>query len=213
MEEKGKMKVNFISSSTYASNCYLVVSDDGTEALLIDPSVSYDFVFRQCGKIPPINKILLTHAHFDHVLCLDEWREKTGAKVYATQPESEALTDARKNANLVFFGLNKTYNSADETVSDGDVIHFGNNQLKVLLTPGHTLGSCCYYDGNIAFTGDTLFADGGVGRTDLYGGSEKSLVNSLTQIFSLFAPETIIYSGHGRQSTVREELRNHKTVI
>ena len=207
------MKVNFINSGTYASNCYLVVSDDCTEAVLIDPSVSYDFVFRQCGKIPPINKILLTHAHFDHVLCLDEWREKTGAKVYTTQPESDALTDARKNANLVFFGLNKTYNPADIIISDGDVIPFGDNKLNVLLTPGHTLGSCCYYDGNMAFTGDTIFADGGVGRTDLYGGSGKRLANSLSRIFSLFEADTVIYSGHGRQSTVKKELNNHKNVI
>ena len=207
------MKVNFINSGTYASNCYLVISDDGTEAVLIDPSVSYDFVFRQCGKIPPINKILLTHAHFDHVLCLDEWREKTGAKVYATQPESDALTDARKNANLVFFGLNRTYNPADIIISDGDIILFGDNELKVLITSGHTLGSCCYYDGNIAFTGDTIFADGGVGRTDLYGGSDKELIKSLSRIFSLLDGDTVIYPGHGGQSTIKKEFHNHQAII
>ena len=207
------MKVNVLYSGGYASNCYLLVSDNDSEAVLIDPSVSYDFVFRQCGKVPPINKILLTHAHFDHVLCLDEWRDKTGAKVYATQSESEALTDANKNANLVFFGLNKTYNSADKFLSDGDIITFGDNQLKVLLTAGHTLGSCCYYDGNVAFTGDTLFADGGVGRTDLYGGSGEALLKSLSRIFSFFDAETVIYPGHGRKSTLKEEIQNHKYVI
>ena len=213
MEEKGNMKVNILYSGGYASNCYLLTSDDGTESVLIDPSVSYDFVFRQCGKLPPINKILLTHAHFDHVLCLDEWRDKTGAKVYATLPESEALTDANKNANLVFFGLNKTYNSADKIIADGDVITFGDNKLKVLVSSGHTLGSCCYYDGNIAFTGDTIFADGGVGRTDLYGGSREELIKSLSRIFSLFDGDTVIYPGHGRQSTIKKEIHNHQAII
>ena len=213
MEEKGNMKVKLLYSGGFASNCYLVTSDDSTEAVLIDPSVSYDFVFRQCLQMPPINKILLTHAHFDHVLYLDEWREKTGARVYATQPESDALTDAEKNANLVFLGINKTYNSSDETIGDGDVISFGNNKLKVLLSSGHTLGSCCYYDKNIAFTGDTIFADGGIGRTDLYGGSAIELRKSLSRIFSLFDGETVIYPGHGRKSTIKEEIYNHNTVI
>ena len=112
------MNVKLFYSGGFASNCYLVISDDGREAVLIDPSVSYDFVFRQCPQMPQINKILLTHAHFDHVLYLDEWCEKTGARVYATQSESEALTDAEKNANLVFLGINKAYNSADKIIAD-----------------------------------------------------------------------------------------------
>ena len=207
------MNVKLFYSGGFASNCYLVISDDGREAVLIDPSVSYDFVFRQCPQMPQINKILLTHAHFDHVLYLDEWREKTGARVYATQPESEALTDAEKNANLVFLGINKAYNSADKIIADGDVITFGNNKLKVLLSSGHTRGSCCYYDGGVAFTGDTIFADGGIGRTDLYGGSAAELRKSLSRIFSLFEGETVIYPGHGRESTIKEESYNHKTVI
>ena len=68
------MKYQCFYDGTFASNCYLVMTDDEEYGIIIDPSVSYDFVFRQRHSLPKIEKILLTHAHFDHVLCLEEWK-------------------------------------------------------------------------------------------------------------------------------------------
>ena len=207
------MKVFCLHAGAYASNSYVVVSDDNSEAVLIDPSVNSDFVFRQCKDIPPIKKILLTHAHFDHVMALEQWKKERDVKLYATQKASIALTDSEQNGNSVFLGINKTYPAADFIVSDGDVIKFGDSELTVMLTPGHTAGSCCYIADGVAFTGDTVFADGGVGRTDLYGGSDQELYNSIVKIFSLLDDNTVIYSGHGRESTVKKEKYNHRTII
>lgn len=202
------IKVLCFHDGTYASNCYLAVSDDEQSAVVIDPSVSYDFVFRQRDKIPEIKKILLTHAHFDHVLYLDEWKEKTQASVCITKEDAPSLNDGEKNAYSFFFGESKTYGEADELLSDGDIIHFGCEKLSLLHTPGHTCGSCCYIGDGIIFTGDTLFADGGVGRTDLYSGNSRELFSSLKRILSL-NKNYKIYPGHGADSTIEEEKLNH----
>ncbi|MBQ5800349.1 MAG: MBL fold metallo-hydrolase [Clostridia bacterium] len=207
------MKITSLYSGGYASNAYLVTSDDESESVLIDPSVSYDFVFRQCGDFPKVKKVLLTHAHFDHVIALEEWKNNYGVEIYATEKASLALTDSVQNGNRIFFGSDKTYPKADVIISEGDVICFGNSELKVIETRGHTQGSCCYIGEGVAFTGDTLFADGDVGRTDLYGGSTRELYRSISRLFSTLDGSTVIYSGHGRPSTVREEIYNHRANI
>lgn len=203
------MKYQCFYNGTYASNCYLVMTDDEALGVVIDPSVSYDFVFRQRRSLPKIEKILLTHAHFDHVLCLEEWKEKTGASVCITEPDANSLSDGEKNAYSLFFGEEKSYGKPDELVFDGDKICFGEEKLSVMLTPGHTAGSCCFVGDDVIFTGDTVFADGGFGRTDLYSGSARQLTQSILKIFSL-KKNYKICAGHGGESTIEEEKLNHR---
>ncbi len=207
------MKIISLYSGGYASNAYLVISDDNSESVIIDPSVSYDFVFRQCPDAPKVKKILLTHAHFDHVIALEDWKKNYGVEIYATEKASIALTDSIQNGNRIFFGSDKTYPKADVIVSEGDVIRFGDSELKVMQTEGHTEGSCCYIGEGVAFTGDTIFADGDIGRTDLYGGSTKAIYRSISRILSELDRDTVIYSGHGRSTTVKEEIYNHRANI
>ena len=185
------------------------MTDDEAYGIIIDPSVSYDFVFRQRHSLPKIEKILLTHAHFDHVLCLEEWKEKTGASVCITEPDARSLSDGEKNAYSFFFYEEKSYGVPDVMLSDGDKIRFGNEELSVMLTPGHTAGSCCYVGEDVIFTGDTIFADGGFGRTDLYSGNSGMLTQSILKLFSL-DKDYKMCSGHGRESSISNEKRNHR---
>ena len=187
---------------------YIVYSDDQSSCVVIDPSVSYDFVFRQRKSLPKVEKILLTHAHFDHVLCLAEWREKTASPVCISAQDASSLYDGEKNGYSFFFGGDKSFGCADELLSEGDAICFGDSKLTFLHTPGHTQGSGCFLGEGLIFTGDTIFADGGVGRTDLYGGSGKSLISSLKRLFALDENYRLL-SGHGPETTIKEEKYNH----
>ncbi len=203
------MRYECFYDGTYASNCYLVMSDDESVGVIIDPSVSYDFVFRQRHFMPKIEKILLTHAHFDHVLKLQEWREKTGAEVCITALDAPSLADGYKNAYSFFFGGEKSYGKPDILLNDNDSVRFGDGELSVMLTAGHTAGSCCYVGDNVIFTGDTIFADGGFGRTDLYSGSARMLTQSILKLLSL-DKDYVICSGHGGESTLGQERQNHR---
>ncbi len=207
-QEVVKIKISCFFDGTYASNCYLVTSDDEKHSVVIDPSVSYDFVFRQRGSIPTVDGIILTHTHFDHVLCLSEWKNETGAPVYINELDAESLSDGEKNGYSVFFGEQRSYGKADVLLKDGDTVEFGDERLSLLHTPGHTAGSSCFVGDEVMFTGDTIFADGGYGRTDLYSGSPRQLFSSLKKLFSL-DKNYIIFPGHGAESTLEDEKTNH----
>lgn len=202
------MIVHSFFSGGYASMSYLVTEENGECGVIIDPSVSVAQARASCGTLPRITAILLTHGHFDHILCLDEWREQTGAPVCVCGSDAAMLENARLSCFYQFLGEDITFSAAERIVKDGDVIPFGNESLKVMYTPGHTAGSCVYLGDGIAFTGDTLFADGGYGRTDLPSGSEWDLRESIARIFTL-DKRCRIYPGHGRDSTLNEEKYYH----
>ncbi len=197
------MKVTVLQEGLIASNCYLVTDNEGDGALLIDPSVSPRQAELQCGTLPAVRRILLTHGHFDHMLTLEAWRELTGAPVAILCEDAPALTDPALNAHRLFFGEDAVYSPADRILCEGERIAVGRESLTVLSTPGHTPGSLCLDSGELLFTGDTLFADGGVGRCDLPGGEEAALRRSLLRLFSL-PGERRIYPGHGRSCLLSE---------
>ena len=202
------MRVHSFFDGGYASMSYLVTDDAGQHGVLIDPSVTYDRAVREYGSLPKIEALLLTHGHFDHILTLDEWREKTGAPVYVSGADSSMLTNARLSCFYQFFGENRTFAPAEHLLKDGEKISFGDTSLTVMLTAGHTAGSCVYIGDGVLFTGDTVFADGGYGRTDLPSGSESALWESIRRIFSL-GEHYRIYPGHGRDSTLKDEKHYH----
>ena len=147
---------NSISSYT---NCYIVVDENKKEAMVIDPA-------GECEKILDMLNILgvnlkyiyLTHCHSDHTGALEELREKTGAKLLIHRIESENLKD--KNINLsTELGIKNVEIEADARVDDGDILHVGDIELKVIHTPGHTNGGSSLYieKEKIVFTGDTIF--------------------------------------------------------
>jgi len=202
------MRVYSFFDGGYASMSYLVTDDGGACGVLIDPSVSVARVRAQCGTLPDICAILLTHGHFDHILHLDEWREETGAPVCVCRADAAMLTNARLSCFYSFLGQDITFAPADRLLEDGDVIRFGKESLTVMLTPGHTAGSCVYVGTDVMFTGDTIFAGGGYGRTDLPSGSESDLRESIRAIFARGFSYRI-YPGHGSDSTLNDEKYYH----
>ncbi|MBO7292940.1 MAG: MBL fold metallo-hydrolase [Clostridia bacterium] len=201
------MKVTVLHDGSYASNCYLVTDDSGGAAVLIDPSVSPSYALRRVGALPRIDTILLTHGHFDHMLALAEWRELTGAPVAIAAEDAAALSDPYLSCYRTFLGQETTFAPPERLLAAGDTVAVGKEMLTVLSTPGHTPGSLTFDSGNLLFTGDTLFAGGGNGRSDLPGGNGDHLVASLRKLL-LLPGERRLLAGHGIAGRLSEEKKH-----
>jgi len=180
----------------FAANTYVIHSDG--ESAVIDPTVPYDASLY--GE--KIKYIILTHAHFDHILEIDSWKE-SGAEVIVSANEKEALGDSYRNCYRLFYGSDNGYFGESTAVYDGDILKIGSTSLTVMDCPGHTLGSMTLVGDNIAFVGDTVFEGGGFGRCDLPTGNYVTLLKSIEKICTL-ADDTLLYSGHGNPFTVGE---------
>ncbi len=198
------MQIQNLTPGGFASTCYLVT--EGTTALLIDcsaPAAAITAALADAGA--HLAAILLTHGHFDHILTLADVVKATDAPVYIGRDDCDMPADSRKNAFSAFFGYDHTYPAPTHTFEDGDRLFFDAITVSVLATPGHTPGSSTLLIGGIAFTGDTLFANG-YGRTDLPGGSFIDIRRSLEKLSKL-PPDTPVYPGHGEPTVIGAAFR------
>ena len=199
------MKILNICEASWAANCYLLVS--GTHALVIDPSASAKAISEALNSEgATLEGILLTHGHFDHIVSLDNLRDKIDVPAYIHTEDAVMLTDGKKNAFYELFGRERAYRAADKLLNDGDVISLGDEKLTVFHTPGHTHGSVCFISDGVVFTGDTLFADT-YGRCDLWNGDEAKMRESLHKLGMLDRALTI-YPGHGQSYNLGMALDN-----
>ncbi len=181
-------------TASFSANSYMVIS--GEEYLVIDPSS----MPKKGIKAPKY--ILLTHSHFDHILCLDEWAA-LGGEVLISEEEVHGPSDADFNCFNVFFHENRGYHGKIRGLSDNETIPFGEETVTVMHTPGHTKGSSVFLIGKSAFVGDTVFAGGGLGRWDLPSGDLQALKGSVEKIGRL-PSDTVLYPGHGESMTVED---------
>lgn len=199
------MKIYNLYSGALRSNCYLLADTNAGIAAVIDPSEDAERIVSFADSLGVrIVLILLTHGHFDHMLSLDTLRERTGAPLAMHADDAECLSDSHKSAfDLV--GGRGTFAPPERVLREGSLIELGTRKIKVLHTPGHTKGSCCFaVDGNL-FTGDTLFV-GGYGRCDLYGGSYTHMRRSLDRLAAL-EDDYEIFPGHGESGRLKDEFK------
>ena len=197
------MRVTCFSTESNASNLYYISKDDRQCGVIVDPSLSPEFVFDRLGFRPRITEILLTHGHFDHILCLDEWRKETGAPLAVGRYDAQYLQMPSLSL-FSYFGENRTFAKAERLLDDGDLISVGDEALTVVTAPGHTPGSVLYRTDDFIIVGDVVFADGGYGRVDFPLGDADTLRITLKKLFS-FPDNPILYSGHGPSSHLRTE--------
>ncbi len=201
------MNINTFIAGPIDANNYLLT--DGDEAVLIDCSEVKPEILKELDN-KKLKYILLTHGHFDHVLGVNGMREKTGAKVLVNKEDTPRMEES---ANIMrTFGVQGVdIPKADDYINDGEVIKFGNTEIKVLATPGHTEGGVCYLVDGKLFSGDTLFRDS-VGRTDLPGGNFKKLSGSVkNKLFNLDENITV-YPGHGPKTTIAYEKKYNELI-
>ncbi|MGN0481949.1 MAG: MBL fold metallo-hydrolase [Lachnospiraceae bacterium] len=188
-----------------ATNCYFLVNTDTMETIIIDPGAQADFLSRKIEEhgLKPV-VILLTHGHFDHVMGAEALQKKYQIKLYVHEDDLETLQDPRKNVSPML-GKPLAFH-ADGTFREGDVLEYAGFCLEVLHTPGHTPGGACFYakEQQILFTGDSLFQES-IGRTDFPGGSASSLIRSVQEKVLTLPGQTVVYTGHGANTTVGAE--------
>lgn len=183
-------------------NCF-VLFDENKDAFVVDPGGSSENIIEAIEKNSlNIKYILLTHGHFDHVGAVASLVKKYKAPVYLSK-EDRAFLESPKEVRVSAFGMQIEAAEVDVFVKEGDEIHFSEGNIKVIETPGHTLGSVCYLFENYLFAGDTLF-NGSIGRTDFPESDHSLMVESLKKLKKL-DDEIYVLSGHGPESQISYE--------
>lgn len=192
-------------------NCY-VISDETRECVIVDCGAYYEEERRAivdyiCDNVLKPVHLVATHGHIDHNFGNNTIYDNFGLKVEVSGADEPLMKSLREQA-LQICGVDLDYEMPPVgTYIDSDSkITFGNHELSVISTPGHTPGGVFYYckEENVAFSGDTLFR-GSIGRTDLPGGSMFQIIQSLRAVCQL-PDETVVLPGHGSQTTIGNEL-------
>lgn len=193
------------------NNTYLLADSWTHEAVLIDPSYEIQRVlkFAQTNQLT-LRAIWLTHAHFDHIIGVDE-----AARVFSPQlpvglhPDDLPLWKQGGGGALFGFPTRVTV-QPDLLFSDRQMLQVGECRLEVRHTPGHTPGHVVFYEAEsgVAICGDVIFA-GSIGRTDLPGASQQTLLTSIRREILTLPPETRLLSGHGEETTVGDEIAHN----
>lgn len=198
-------------SDVFAANCYFYVDEKTKHGFIIDPSAhpeKLSKIIKENNWI--IEKILLTHSHLDHIGAVLELAQQLNIDFYGLNTAQQYLS----NPDLLSHFSDSAVLKNMRHFKDGDEITLSSNQtvrLKAIATPGHTIDSTVFYDAenNIAFTGDTIFQSG-IGRTDIQGsgGNYAELMNNIRQKIFTLPENTVLYPGHGPQTTVKAEKSN-----
>ncbi len=197
------MILHRLTVGAYESNCYIVGSESANEGVVIDPGDDGARIIKQIGDLK-IKLIILTHGHIDHIAAVNKVRAATGAPV-AIHPGDMGALKAR-------IAVTPEEQSKIKLLQGGDVINFGDKQLTVLHTPGHSPGSICLLVDKVCFTGDTLF-NFSIGRYDFPGGSGAQIMKSIHSKLMTLPDDTAIYPGHGTDSTIGNERRRNPFIV
>lgn len=201
------LKIGKIVMGSVQTNCYFLYQEDEKKIIVVDPADKGEYLynaFKEAGF--EVVAILLTHGHFDHIWGSNKLRELAGVQVFAFEDEKDVCESSKLNVSA---DVGRPYEArVDWYLKDGETVSIEGMEFKVIWTPGHTQGSCCYYfeKDNILISGDTLF-EGSVGRSDLPTGDGKLLSRSLKERLMILPDETVVYPGHGNSTTIADEKK------
>ena len=201
------MTLRRIEAGALGANAW-VISDSG-QCLVIDPGgEDAPLLEASLGAGIQCTGVFLTHGHADHIAGLKPYIERE-IPIYIGAEDCAALTDARVNLS-VWLGIPLAFADCPHRVlGDGGELTLGEISFRVIAAPGHSPGSLCLYGGGHLFTGDVLFAGGGVGRTDFPGGDAARLALSIREKLFVLPDETAVHPGHGGDTTIGAEKKYH----
>ncbi|MCP4688891.1 MAG: MBL fold metallo-hydrolase [Desulfobacterales bacterium] len=193
------------------ANCFILGCEETGVAAVIDPGDEADRILMTLAEDKlTVKYIIDTHGHFDHVGANKRMKEATGAEILIHPLDAPMLSQLSASAGA--WGMSAEDSpEPDRTIDEGDEITFGNITLKVIHTPGHTLGGISLYTDNSVFVGDTLFA-GSIGRTDFPGGNFETLKSSIQDKLFTLGDDVTVYTGHMGNTTIGSEKRTNPFV-
>ncbi len=202
------MQVSRVRVGAIDTICY-IVSANTKNAAIIDPGSDAEKIISTIERLNLVPKyILLTHGHYDHIEAIKPLKDKYNLPVIVGAKDVYLINDQLWSNYL---GRPFPQVNYDRAIIEGGTITLDELTIQALETPGHSPGSISYLVGDAIFTGDCLFANGGVGRTDLWQGSFEDIKHSITETLFKLPAETTVYPGHGNSSTIGKEKEIHRT--
>lgn len=209
------LKIKRLSLGELNTNCYIIWDSKTLKAWVIDPADSGDLISEEIIRENlNLEKIILTHGHFDHILGLLEVKLNfPQAKTYLHQEDLFLVKTVQKRTMHWLHRQVDPVPPPDLFYEDGDQIKLGNSEFKVIHTPGHTPGSVSLFceQENLLISGDTLFKEA-IGRTDFKYSDHQEIKSSLNKLIKL-PLDTTVYPGHGEPTTIQDEINWLKTII
>jgi len=198
------VKIVQIPNGQFVENCYLLIDESSRECAVIDPGEEAGLILRRIAEagVRPV-AIWVTHAHLDHVMGVPRLSRETGAPIYL-HPADRELYDHVIQQGLAFGIRVESLPPPDREFVPGETVRVGTVGFTVRHAPGHSPGSVCLVGDGVVFTGDVLFA-GSIGRTDLPGADFDTLIRSIERELLVLPDSTMVYSGHGPETTVGRE--------
>lgn len=210
------MEIKKFEFNLFGENTYVIWDAAGGEAAVVDPGMAEDAEVSELtdfctSRNLDVKYILLTHAHVDHtfgVEALQQW--KPGIVLMAHKDDARLGAMRSQQAQMFRLPLRLEPLTFDRLLADGSVLKLGDEEIRVIATPGHSPGGVCYYaaDSGFVVTGDTLFA-GFIGRTDLPGGNGNVLIHSIRNKLMTLPADTVVYPGHGPSTTIGRERQSN----
>ncbi len=200
------MEVEKIVVGNLKTNCYVIKDEENKEAIVIDPADDIEKIRAKLDGYS-VNKILITHGHFDHIKRAVEFRDIYNTKIGIHKNGKEVLENPELNLSSRFMEY-AVEAFADEYYEDGDIIDFNGTKIRVIYIGGHAVDCVCYYfeDEKVIFSGDTIFYKS-MGRTDLYGGDYNQLKDNVKNKIFILDEDIVIYPGHGRKTDINSEIK------
>ena len=196
-------KVHTLVVGRLQTNCYILQSD--STALVVDPGDEPERILRFLTDIAvKPSRIIATHTHFDHVLGVDSIRDKFQIPFLIHHDDLSMLESMQSRVRQIMGFSVPPPPKVDQFLRDGESIAFGEDRVKVIHTPGHSPGSISLVGPRFVLTGDALFNQS-IGRTDLPGGDLDTLVRSITERLFTLDDDTIVYPGHGPETSIGDE--------
>lgn len=204
--QEGNVIIEKLELGPFGSNCFIIGDESSKEGMVIDPGAEADRVLSRVKDLGlEIKLIVLTHGHMDHVGAVREVKEATGADIAIHTEDAESLQATNPMGMMLRLSL-QAPPPPDRLLTDGDSIDIGDRHFLVIHTPGHTLGGICLLGEGVAFTGDTLF-NLSIGRSDMPGGDGRQLVEGIVTKLMILPDDTIVYPGHGPDTTIGLERK------